>query len=73
MDDIFTYLVDIPGKTKEVVMPCLDGFTIYIDNKLDRQAQINAYNHAIKHIKSGDFDKEDVSIIELDVRRTHEN
>ena len=65
MDDVFVYLVNIPGKVREFVMPCLDGYTIYIDEKLDRQAQQRAYRHALKHIKNADFDKEQSTYIEL--------
>lgn len=48
-------------------MPCSDGgYTIYIDERLTLEQQIRAYNHAIRHIKNGDFDRCDVNRIELD-------
>lgn len=65
MNDIFVYLVDIPGKVREIVMPCLDGYTVYIDEKLDRRAQQDAYRHALRHIKNADFEKEHATYIEL--------
>ena len=40
MDDVFVYLVDMPPKVKEMVVPCADGFTIYLDEKLDETEQM---------------------------------
>ena len=57
-DDIYIYLVDFPRGIKEAVTPCFGGYTIYIDEKLDRASQIKAFNHALTHINNGDFDKD---------------
>lgn len=64
-DNVFVYFIDIPGKIKEIVLPCLDGYTVYIDKKLDREAQISAYRHALKHIDNGDFEKHNANYIEF--------
>ena len=64
MDDIFVYLAPLPNSIEEYVTPCPDGFTVYINDKLSRPQQINAYRHAVKHIKGNDFEKEDVQEIE---------
>ena len=64
-DDTYVYLIDIPGKVKEIVTPCVDGYTIYIDEKLNRQAQLKAYQHALSHIENADFQKVDASLIEM--------
>lgn len=68
MDNIYTYFVKFPNRRiREAVMPCSDGgYTIYIDERLTLEQQIRAYNHAIRHIKNGDFDRCDVNRIELD-------
>lgn len=58
-DDIFVYLIDIPGTVNEMVCPCFGGYTIYIDCKLDREHQQKAYKHALKHINNGDFEKDE--------------
>jgi hypothetical protein len=64
MDDIFVYFVPLPNKVHEAVTPCFGGYTIYINNKLDEESSIKAYNHALKHINNNDFEKNDVQQIE---------
>lgn len=54
-DDIFVYMIDLPGKIKEVVTPCADGYTIYIDQNLSKEKQLESYMHAFGHIKRNDF------------------
>lgn len=70
-EEIFTYIVDLPDKVNEVVMPCPDfGYTIYINAKLDYHDRVKAYNHALRHIENYDFESEEsVGIIEA---RAHE-
>ncbi|HEY9574044.1 MAG TPA: hypothetical protein VIR32_00720 [Lachnospiraceae bacterium] len=63
-DEIYVYYVSLPTGFKEAVMKCLDGYTIYINEKLDDSARLKAYHHALKHIKSGDFEKYSVQNIE---------
>lgn len=65
MDNVYVYVVNMPPKIHEFVTPCADGYTIYIDDKLSPNAKIDAYNHALKHIVCGDFDKLDVQSIEI--------
>ena len=70
MDNVYVYLVDdIPTKTHEMTTPCADGYTVYIDARLNHESQLKAYEHALKHIKNGDFDIEhrddNVQAIEL--------
>jgi len=49
---------------KETVTPCLDGYTIYINQNLDRTNQKKAYLHALRHIMGNDFEKFDFQKIE---------
>jgi len=57
MDDVFVYLRDdMPITQAEYVTPCLHGYTIYINAKLDTAHQQEAYEHALEHIRCGDFD-----------------
>lgn len=64
MDDVFTYIVDLP--VDEMVVPCEDGYTVYISGRLSKSEQEQAYLHAIRHINSGDFDSVyDVQKVEL--------
>lgn len=50
MDNVYVYMVDIKGKTNEMVTPCSDGYTVYIDDKLSPQGKWDAYVHAVSHI-----------------------
>lgn len=62
-------IIDFPVKGKEMVMPNEDGsYTILINARLSQVGRIKAYEHAIKHILSDDFEKYDVQEIE---RETH--
>lgn len=57
MDDVYVYLRDdLPAKVGELISPCPDGYTIYISSHLDDAHRQEAYEHAIEHIKRGDFD-----------------
>lgn len=66
MGDIYVYMVDIPGSVDEVVLPCADGYTVYIDRRLDEEHQIRALGHALEHIKRDDCAGGDVQQIEED-------
>lgn len=69
MDDIFLYFVKLPEGIEEVVMPCIDGYTVYIDPTLSYHQQIEAYNHALRHIKNHDWEKHDVQKIEYEAHK----
>ena len=65
MDDTFyIFITDLPDGINEMMTPCFDGFTIYINNRLDEIGRLKAYYHAVSHILQKDFDKDDVQIIE---------
>ena len=66
MDDIYTYLIPLPDGINEVVLPCLGGYTVYIDSRLTREKQVRSYQHALGHIVNQDFEKTDVQEIERD-------
>ena len=55
---------------KEQVINNKDGtYSIFINDCLSPECRLKAYNHALTHIKNGDFDKHiDVSLIE---KQTH--
>lgn len=67
-DNVYVYLRDdLPPKTHEMVCPNPDGtYTILIDAKLNYIMQMESFNHALKHIQDGDFEKCDVQEIEAD-------
>lgn len=64
MDDVFTYIVDLPCGIHEAVMPCADGYTVYLSASDSHDRQMVAYNHALQHIKNYDWGKQDVQAIE---------
>jgi len=69
-DRIFTYLIDMPTRVHEAVCPCADGYTIYLNARLSKERQEEAYNHAMKHIANNDFEgEEDVQTIEARAHR----
>ena len=50
-NEIFIYSVQFPGTDiHEAVMPCQDGYTIYLDSRLSMEGKKKAYSHAIGHI-----------------------
>lgn len=55
MEDVFVYVVPIPGPIREAVTPCDGGYTVYIDESLTDEARERAYRHALRHIVRGDF------------------
>ena len=69
MDDVFIYVVPLPLDVKEMVIPCLNGYTVYINSALDDAHQLQAYNHALYHIKHNDFEKYDVQEIEYNAHK----
>ena len=69
MDDVFVYLVPLPSSMDEIVLPCLDGHTVYINSRLSYDGQIKAYKHALDHIENLDFEIADVQEIEYEAHR----
>lgn len=65
--DVQVRLINFPAKGNEVVTKNEDDtYTIFINAKLSQEMQLLAYNHAMKHIERGDFDKDNADKIELD-------
>ena len=49
----------------EAVTENADGsYTIFINARLNHESQLDAYNHAMKHIENNDFERNDVQLIE---------
>lgn len=64
-DNIYLYLTKFPGtRIREAVLPCADGYTVYLDDRLTYEQQREAFAHAMFHIKNRDFEKSDVGEIE---------
>ena len=69
MDNVYVYYVQLPDGIDEAVLPCIDGYTIYIDSRQSKAEMEQAYNHAISHIINNDFEKFDVEQIETEADR----
>lgn len=69
MDDIYVYTVRLPDGFREMVTPCLDGYTVYLDDRLDRTGRIREYRHAVRHIQNHDFERYGVQDIETDAHK----
>jgi hypothetical protein len=64
MDDVYVYLEPLPDGIKEMIAPCLGGYTIYLDPRQSFESMRDSYKHALSHIEHNDFEKEDVQEIE---------
>jgi hypothetical protein len=64
MDEIYVYFVPLPDGVYEMVVPCCDGYTVYIDERLDETERVKKYKHALDHIQNRDHEKSDVQSIE---------
>lgn len=67
--DIFTYNVDLPDNVSEVVTPCFGGYTVYINKSLTYEERMKAFDHAMRHIRQNDFEKENVQDIEKEAHK----
>ena len=62
--NVWIYPVDLKGAAKAFVMPCIEGYTVYVDRNLPKDEQIAAARHELDHIANDDFSREDVQLIE---------
>lgn len=55
--DYFVRVIPFPvGRVGGMVTPNDDGtYSVYINANLDRERQMEAYRHELKHIANGDF------------------
>lgn len=71
-DEIFTYYMDMPCTIRSFVVENLDmSFTIIINSRIGKEQQLKAYAHEIKHIKNGDYCKNNsVDVIEFNAHNS---
>ena len=62
--NVYIYTVSLPPMVSEMVVPCLDGYTVYLDSDLDDEERMKAYRHALGHIERDDWSRTDVGQIE---------
>ena len=71
MEDISVHFVDFHGSgiDEQVILNQDGSYTILIDARASYEAQAAAYEHAMSHIRNGDFQKDDVQQIESSAHR----
>lgn len=69
MGEVYVYIVDLPDRVDEMVTPCIDGYTVYLNARLTYAGRVRAYHHAMRHIERNDFERANVQEIETE---THE-
>lgn len=69
MDNIYVYLIDLPDRVDEMVTPCADGYTVYLNARLSYARRVQAYHHALRHIERNDWNKSSVQDIENDAHK----
>lgn len=67
MEDIFVQLKDLPTTITSFVMPNPDAtFTIMLNSRHCHERLIQAYEHELRHIRNGDYDKKcEVDLVEI--------
>lgn len=66
MGDVYIYIVDLPDRVDEMVTPCIDGYTVYLNARLTYAGRVRAYHHAMRHIERNDFEGFDIQEIEME-------
>lgn len=57
MIDIYTRVVGgLPYRCKGFVIPCEDGYCIYINQDIPDEEKVLTYQHEVEHIMRGDLD-----------------
>lgn len=66
-------LCDLPLNIKGMTVRTFDGdevfLTIVLNARHSYETQLEAYRHEVDHIENNDFDRRDVSVGELEMRR----
>lgn len=68
MPEVYVYMIPLPDGINSFTTPCADGYTVYIDPRLDKDRQMKAYMHELEHIAGKDFEGVDVQDMERRAR-----
>lgn len=73
VDDIFVYVnEDMPSGAAELVAPNPDGtYTILLNGNLSKKKQVDAFWHAINHIRNDDFERVELCGIQMVESEAH--
>lgn len=65
LEDIGIHIIDMDPMIREHVISNEDGsFSIFLNAKMNKETQIEAYYHALHHIANDDFYKDDADAVE---------
>lgn len=56
MTDIHTYVIDLPPSIYGAVTPCLNGYIVFINGKLNKDSQNEEYLYLLTNIKNYAFE-----------------
>ena len=67
-------IIDMPCACRAFTLPDVEGdYNIYINARIGRMMQLKAYEHEIRHIAQGDFEKADAAAVELSAHGLTQN
>ena len=62
----FVYMAPLPHDIREMITPCQEGYTLYLNEKLSQEQRIRAVEHAFRHVQNGDFEKMNGNVQEIE-------
>ena len=64
LPEIYIYYAPFPMSVKEAIRPCSDGYTIYLNQNLTREQQLESLKHAVTHIILEHFETDNGKTVE---------
>ena len=68
-DEIYVRLTKLPDKVYAFTIPGDGCMNVYISEQLNREMQLEVYQHELKHIKRNDFEGGDIQMIEYNAHK----
>ena len=75
MLDTYVIFADLPPRVKGMIVKTFDEnggddcYTVVINSCLNREQQLEAYKHELRHIKARDFEQTDLTVDEIETVR----
>lgn len=58
MEEIYTRLIDLPTTIRGYTVRDKEGdYNIYLNTRISQEARLETYEHELKHIEQGDFQR----------------
>lgn len=64
-DDVFVYQIELVKNVYGITLPCVDGYTVYLNSLISENQKLKAYEHELRNIDNGDYENISSSLIEL--------